>query len=329
MTVLPEIIQGFFTDRLARQRQASPNTIAGYRDTIRMLLQFTAAATGKPPVALDIPDLDVQMITAFLTHLESVRGNAVTTRNTRLAAVKSLFRYAYLHAPQHAATIARVLDIPPKRADRAIVGYLTATETQALIGAPDPATWNGRRDHALLALATQTGLRASELTGLLIADIRLGPGAHVACHGKGRKDRITPITRPVAKTLTVWLAERAGTASDIAFPSRRGTRMSTDALHALVAKHATTGSKTCPTLTGRRITPHMLRHTAAMALLHAGVDTTVIALWLGHEQTDTTLVYLAADLTHKQQALDRVRRPGEKPGRYRPPDTLLAFLDNL
>lgn len=320
---------GFFTDRLARQRQASPNTIAGYRDTIRMLVAFAANATGKQPAALDIPDLDAAMITAFLTHLEIGRGNSVSTRNTRLAAIRSLFGYAYLHAPEHAATITRVLAIPPKRCDRAIVGYLSATEAAAVIAAPDRATWNGRRDHALLALAIQTGLRASELTGLLIADVHLQTGAHVRCHGKGRKDRVTPLTSDVAATLKVWLAELSGQPDAIAFPSRRGGRLSNDAPEGLVAKHATAAAATCPTLTGRRITPHMLRHTAAMALLHAGVETTVIALWLGHEHTDTTLIYLSADLTLKQEALERVRRPTDRPGRYRPPDSILAFLDSL
>ena len=329
MTRLPAILQGFFTDRLIGQRQVSQHTIAAYRDTVRLLVGFAAERTGKQPCDLDITDLDAAAIGAFLTHLETARGNAVSTRNARLAAIRSLFRYAALHAPEHAAVIARVLAIPPKRCDRAIVGYLDPTETAALLAAPDRTGWLGRRDHALLLLAVQTGLRVSELTGLRRRDVRLGAGAHVRCHGKGRKDRITPLTRPTAAALRVWLTERGGEPDDVLFPTRRGGQLSRDAVEALVARHADTAIAVCPALTERKITPHTLRHTAAMALLHAGVDTSVIALWLGHEQTDTTLIYLHADLTLKQKALDRVQPAGSKPGRYRPPDAVLAFLDSL
>jgi integrase/recombinase XerD len=329
VTRLPSILQGFFTDRLARQRQASPHTIAAYRDTIRLLVQFAASRTGKPPAALDLPDLDAALVTAFLTHLETTRGNSVRTRNARLAAIRSLFRYAAVHAPEHAAVIQRVLSIPPKRGERATVDYLTTAEADALLAAPDRASWLGRRDHALLTLAVQTGLRVSELTGLLVQDLHLGPGPHVTCHGKGRKNRITPLTRPTLAVLRTWLAERGSNPGDPLFPTRRGSRLSRDAVQRLVAKHAATAAARCPSLTGRPITPHTLRHTTAMTLLHAGVDTSAIALWLGHEQTDTTLIYLHADLTLKQQALDRVQPRNTRPGRYRPPDAVLAFLDSL
>jgi integrase/recombinase XerD len=322
---LAPILQGFFTDRLSRQRQASPHTVAAYRDSIRLLVAYAANATGKQPVDLDVTDLDAALIVAFLTHLETARGNSVTTRNARLAAIRSLFRHAALQAPEDAAVIARVLAIPPKRCDRAIVDYLSADETAALLAAPDRGTRLGRRDHALLTLAVQTGLRVSELTRLHIQDLHLGPGAHVGCHGKGRKNRITPLTRATIAVLRTWLAELAGHPSDVVFASQRGSPLSRDAVEYLVAKHAAA----CPSLTGRKITPHTLRHTCAMALLHAGVDTTVIALWLGHEQTDTTMIYLHADLTLKQKALDSIHPPGTPPGRYRPPDAVLAFLDNL
>jgi site-specific recombinase XerD len=326
---LPRILQGFFTDRLIRQRQVSPHTIAAYRDTVRLLLGYASHASGTQPADLNLADLDASVVAAFLTHLETMRGNSVSTRNARLAAIHSLFRYAALHAPEHAALIERVLAIPPKRCDRAIVGYLDPAETAALLAAPDRTKWLGRRDHALLLLAVQTGLRVSELTGLRVHDVRLGPGAHVRCHGKGRKDRITPLTRPTAAALRVWLAERGGHPSGVLFPTRRGDPLSRDAVERLVARHAATATTVCPSLTAKNVTPHTLRHTAAMALLHAGVDTTVIALWLGHEQTDTTLIYLHADLTLKQKALDRVQPTGSKPGRYRPPDVVLAFLGSL
>jgi integrase/recombinase XerD len=322
---LAPILQGFFTDRLRRQRQASPHTIAAYRDSIRLLVAYAANVTGKQPVDLDVADLDAALIVAFLTHLETERGNSVTTRNARLAAVRALFRHAALQAPEDAAVIARVLAIPPKRCDRAIVDYLSEDETAALLGAPDRGTRLGRRDHALLTLAVQTGLRVSELTRLRIQDLRLGPGAHVRCHGKGRKGRITPLTRATIAVLRTWLAERAGHPADVVFATHHGRPLSRDAVEYLVAKHAAA----CPPLTGRKITPHTLRHTCAMALLHAGVDTTVIALWLGHEQADTTMIYLHADLTLKQKALDSLHPPDTPPGRYRPPDAVLAFLDNL
>ena len=325
MSTLPTLLHSFFTDRLIRQRQASPHTIGAYRDTIKLLLGFAARTLGRQPADLDLPDLDAPMIGTFLTHLETDRGNSVSTRNARLAAIRALFRHAALHAPEHAALIERVLAIPPKRCDRAIVGYLTNAQTTTLLAAPDRATPLGRRDHALLLLTAQTGLRVSEVTGLKIQDIHLGTGPHVRCHGKGRKDRITPLTTQTVAVLRVWLKERNGDPDQPLFTSRTGTALSRDAVERLVAKHAAA----CPALTGQKITPHTLRHTAAMALLHAGVDTTVIALWLGHEQTDTTMIYLHADLTLKQAALDRVNSPGTSPGSYQPPDEVLAFLDQI
>jgi integrase/recombinase XerD len=210
MSALAPVLQGFFTDKLARQRQASPHTIAAYRDTCKLLLEFAATRARKQPCQLDIADLDAPLVTAFLQHLETGRVNAVTTRNARLAAIHSLFRYAAVHAPEHAAQISRVLAIPPKRCDRAIVCFLTAKEIDALLAAPGQATWLGRRDHALLLLAVQTGLRVSELTSLTCGDVHLGTGAHVRCHGKGRKDRATPLTRQTASILRAWLAERGG-----------------------------------------------------------------------------------------------------------------------
>jgi integrase/recombinase XerD len=329
MSPLAPVLQGFFTDKLLRQRQASPHTVAAYRDTCRLLLEFTSGQARKQPCQLDIADLDAAMITAFLQHLESGRANTVTTRNARLAAIRSLFRYAALHAPEHAAQISRVLAIPPKRSDRAIVCFLTAAEIDALLAAPGQATWLSRRDHALLLIAVQTGLRVSELTGLTVSDVHLGPGAHVRCHGKGRKDRATPLTRQTVAVLRAWLAERGGGPGDPLFPARAGRRLSRDAVERLVAKHATAAAATCPSLGGKTVTPHTLRHSAAMALLHAGVDTSVIALWMGHEDPASTQIYLHADMTIKEKALARVQPPSTQPGRYRPPDSLLAFLDTL
>jgi site-specific recombinase XerD len=329
VTAVAPILQAFFTDRLTTQRQASPHTVAAYRDTLKLLLGYVFDRTGKHPAHLDFTDLDAPVVGAFLTHLEHDRGNSVTTRNTRLTAIHSLFRYAALHAPEHSALIARVLAIPTKRHEHPTVCFLTREETCALLAAPDTSTWTGRRDHALLLVATQTGLRVSELTGLTTADAHLGTGAHVSCRGKGRKDRCTPLTSQTTGVLRTWLAERGGGPADPLFPTRRGTPLSRDAVERLVAKHTATATSHRPSLQTKTVTPHTLRHTAAMALLQAGVDTTVIALWLGHESPATTRVYLHADMALKEQALARTTPPDAQPGRYTAPDDLLAFLDNL
>ena len=329
MSLLAPTLQAFFTDRLTGQKRASAHTIAAYRDTIRMLLTFAAQHTGKSPSDLDVDDLGAPLIGAFLDHLEHERGNTIRTRNARLAAIRSLFRYAALRHPEHAATIQRVLAIPSKRHDQALITFLTDPELQALLDAPDQATWIGRRDHALILLAAQTGLRASELTGLTCGDLRLGTGAHVSCLGKGRKQRITPLTKQTITVMRAWTRERNGQPDDPLFATSTGRKLTRDALERRLTKHSTTAARACPSLAAKTITPHVLRHTAAMRLLHAGVDTTVIALWLGHEQIETTQIYLHADMTLKEQALARTTPPDTPPGRYRPPDTLLAFLEAI
>jgi integrase/recombinase XerD len=329
MTALAPTLQAFFTDRLARQRHASPDTVAAYRDGLRLLVGFASQLVHKAPAQLDIADIDASVIASFLDHLERDRHNSVRTRNARLAAVHSLYRYAALRHPEHAELIQRVLAIPPKRCDRALVSFLTRHEVSALLATPDRSTWTGRRDHALLQLAVQTGLRASELIGLTCGDLHLGSGPHVSCRGKGRKNRITPLLAGTVATLRTWLAERSGGPSDPLFPTRRGRALSRDALEHRLAKYVGTAAGTCPSIQSKRISAHVLRHTAAMQLLHADVDTSVIALWLGHENVETTQIYLHADLRLKEQALARTRPPTSKPGRFRPPDSLLAFLENL
>ncbi|MEN8654595.1 tyrosine-type recombinase/integrase [Streptomyces sp. 21So2-11] len=271
----------------------------------------------------------LRSIGAFLQHLETVRGNTTATRNARLAAIRSFYRYAALRAPEHAAVIQRVLAIPPKRFDRAIVNYLTTAETDALVAAPDRTTWTGRRDHALLLTGVHTGLRVSELTRLTLQDVHLSTGPHLRCHGKGRKDRCTPLTTSTVKVLKIWLRERGGERDDPLFPTRRGTPLSRDAVERLVTKHTRTAADTCPSLASKHVTPHTLRHSTAMALLHSGVDISVIALWLGHESTETTQIYLHADMSIKERALARTAPNGSPPGRYTAPDTLLAFLGTL
>jgi integrase/recombinase XerD len=329
VTALATTLQAFFTDRLIRQRQASPHTLAAYRDTLRLLLVFASARHGMEPSKLDVDNLDAPLVGAFLDHLEHQRENGVRTRNARLAAIRSLFRYAALRHPEHAAVIERVLAIPPKRFDRRLVTFLTEPELDALLAAPAPSTSTGRRDRALLALAAQTGLRASELIGLQCADVHLGAGAHVSCLGKGRKLRITPLTSSMVGVLRVWLAERAGQPAEPLFTTQIGKALSRDALEHRLAKYVEIAARTCPSVRQKTVTMHVLRHTAAMRLLHAGIDTSVIALWLGHEQIETTQVYLHADLELKERALAKTAPANITPGRYRPPDKLLAFLEAL
>lgn len=329
MTAVAATVQAFFTERLIRQRRASPHTIAAYRDALRMLLGYAAQRHHTSPSQLDFTDLDASTIAEFLDHLETERANSVRTRNARLATIHSLFSFAALRHPEHAEDISRVLAIPTKRADHAIITFLTNTEVDALLAGPDRATRAGRRDRTLILLAVQTGLRASELTGLTCGDVHLGAGPYVASHGKGRKDRITPLTATTVAALRDWLAERQGQPGDPLFSTNRGQPMSRDALEQRLGRHANTARQVCPSLADKKITPHVLRHTAAMRLLHAGVDTTVIALWLGHENVTTTQIYLQADLALKQQALDRTTPPTSPPGRYQPSDQLLAFLEGL
>jgi len=329
MSSLAPTLQAFFTDRLQTQRQVSPATINAYRDTFRLLLGFVCDRTHNTPVELDLADLDAPTIGAFLTHLETQRHNTVRTRNARLAAIHSFFRFAAFHHPEHADTIARVLSIPQKRFDKATVAFLTKSEIEAILAVPDRETWIGRRDHALLSLAAQTGLRVAELTGLRRCDLVLTAGPHIRCYGKGRKQRSTPLTTQTVTTLREWLhANDIGPDSPL-FPTRKGTRLSTDAVEWLLRKYTAAATANCPSLRTRTVTPHVLRHSAAMFLREAGVDISTIALWLGHESIASTQIYLHADLAVKQRALERATPPGTPTTRYRPPDPLLAFLDNL
>jgi site-specific recombinase XerD len=329
MTLIAATLQAFFTERLTQQRQVSPRTIAGYRDALKLLLQFVNTRTGKVPSQLDWADLDADTISAFLNHLETDRHNSVRTRNVRLTAIRSLFSYASLRHPEHALLIQHVLAIPPKRFDKRIVAFLNPTEVDALLAAPDQRRWEGRRDRAMMLLAIQTGLRVSELVGLNCVDLTLGPNANVRCEGKGRKHRAVPVNAPVESLLQTWLAERGGRPGDPLFPTRTGRRLSRDAVALRITTHTATAATSCPSLLGRSIHPHVLRHTCAMSLLQAGVDTSVIALWLGHAGVRSTDAYVHADITMKEKALALTTPATVEPGRYRPPDKVLAFLESL
>lgn len=325
----PALLQAFFTDRLLRERAASPHTVAAYRSTFRLLLRFAASRLGRAPSDLVLADLDAAFLGEFLEHLERERGNCARSRNARLAALHAFFRYVALNEPAHALRCQRALAIPTKRFERGVVEYLTEEEVAALLDAPDPDTWLGQRDRALLLVAVQTGLRVSELIGLRREDVVLGRGAHVRCRGKGRKLRCTPLRRDVVRVLAAWLDRLPEAADGPVFPSSRGGCLSDDAVERLVTRHATAARRRCPSLARKRVTPHTLRHTTAMALLRDGVDRSVIALWLGHESIETTQHYLHADIRLKEQALAHSTPSGLAPGRYRPDDALLAFLEGL
>ncbi len=323
------VVTRFFTCRLIEQRHASVHTISSYRDTFRLLLRFTHARTSKEPSQLTWEEIDAPLITGFLDDLELQRGITARSRNLRLTAVRSLFRYAAFELPQHAEQIQRVLAIPCKRYTRRQIGYLTRSELDALLDAPDRRTWSGRRDYCWLLVAVQTGLRLSELTGLTRQDVHLGTGANVHVVGKGRKERCTPLTKPTSAVMHAWLKEPPRRDSQYVFPNRIGGRLSNDGLQYLLAQHVIRARKVCASLNDKRISPHVLRHTAAMSLLHAGVDTTVIAMWLGHESVETTRVYLEADLELKRKMLDKTVAHDSSSVPYRPDDALLAFLQSL
>ena len=326
---LPPLLPRFFTDRLRSQVGASPHTVASYRDTFRLLLKFVQKRLCKAPCTLSLEDIDARIVVDFLAELEKVRKVTARTRNLRLTAIHSFFRYVAFEAPAHAAQIQRVLAIPPKRFARKLVPFLNRPEVDALLAAPDQRTWSGRRDHALILLAVQTGLRLSELTGLRREDLHLETGAHVRVIGKGRKERCTPLSKNTRSVLVAWLREPPKQPQQPVFPNARGARLSAHGVHYLVAKHVAAATRTCPSLSSKRVSPHVLRHAAAMDLLQQGIDRSVIALWLGHESIETTQMYLDADLELKQRVLDAVVPPNGKPGRYRPGDKLLAFLNSL
>lgn len=325
----PALLQAFFTDRLLRQRQASPCTIASYRETFRLLLRFAANHLGKAPSALQTQDLAPAFIGTFLDHLEQQRGNSARTRNIRLAAIHSFFRYVALAEPAHALLCQQALAIPSKRHARKPIAFLDQAEITALLAAPRADTWIGRRDRTLLTVLIETGLRVSELIRLRRTDVVLGAGAHVRCEGKGRKQRCTPLGRDTAVLVDTWLREDLKADSTCVFPSRRGGSLSRDAIEELLARYARVAERTCPSFREKRITPHVLRHSAAMRLLTHGVDRSVIALWLGHESVDTTQMYLHADLRLKERALACLEPLGVAPARYRPDDALLSFLESL
>lgn len=328
-TTFPALLQSFFTDRLLRQMRASPHTVSSYRDTFRLLLRFARDRLGKEPSQLAIEDLDPSLIIDFLDYLEVKGGNTPRTRNNRLAAIRSFFRHVSMNEPTHVLLSQRIRAIPQKRYQKRTIEFLQRNEIEALVAAPDPSTWIGRRDRSLLLVLVQTGLRVSELTSLCWTNVMLGTGAHVQCDGKGRKCRCTPLRRDVVAALEAWRAEQCPALEDPVFPSSRGGHISTDAVERLVAKHARNAIASCPSIAEKRVGPHVLRHSAAMALRERGVDLSVIALWLGHESVETTQMYLHADIHLKERALARTASIEGAAARFQPSDALMVYLESL
>ena len=323
------LLQEYFCDRLIAQRDASPATVATYRDTFRLLLAYARDVEHKAPTEITLGDIDAPLILRFLNHLERERGNTPRTRNARLAAIRSFLHFAAVKSPASLPSVQRVLAIPMKRFDRHVLGFLTREEVDAIVAAPDRSRWSGRRDHAMLATFYNTGARLSEIAGVRVRDVATDRSRAVRVHGKGRKERVVPLWPSTCRIISAWIREIRSADEAPRFPTRGGDPMSKSAIQERLSRAVAAATVSCPTLSGRRISPHTLRHTTAMHLLQSGVDITVIALWLGHESPATTHMYIEADLSMKRRALDKVVEPRIRATRMVPSDKLLAFLDRL
>lgn len=322
-------VQAFFAEHLCQHKRVSSKTIASYRDTFRLLLTFVKEVTGKEPSALHIHDLDAPVILRFLDYLEAQRGNAIRSRNTRLAAIRSFARFLALRDPESLAITTRVLAIPNKRMDKKLIGYLTREEVEALLAAPDRSCWGGRRDYALLLTLYNSGARVSEVTTLQREQVCFGQPTYLQLKGKGRKERTVPLWPQTSQVLQAWFDELGDRGKLIAFPSARGQQLSREGVDYILQKAIRKATSACASLSMKRITPHVMRHTTALHLLQSGVDIAVIALWLGHESIETTNVYLEIDLAHKEQALQKLTPVEGEVARFTADDPLLAFLTSL
>ena len=328
-TLVGPLLQSFFTEHMLSHRRASQQTVDSYRDTFRLLLRFLQQTTGKEPSRLQVADFDASTILNFLDHIEQQRKNQIQSRNVRLAAIRSFFRLVALRDPASVNVVTRVLAIPLKRTDKRLVGYLTREEMEALLAAPNRKTWSGQRDYTLLLTFYNSGARVSEITSWKRSQVQLGPTSFLQLHGKGRKERAIPLWQKTARTLKLWLEASPAPPDHPVFPSARGTRLSRDGVNYILQRAVREAAKSCSTLAAKRVSPHKLRHTTAMHMLHSGTDITGIALWLGHESPETTHIYVEADLKTKEQALQSVAPAGKGFRRFQPNDALLAFLDNL
>ncbi len=322
-------LEHFFVDYLMRLRAASTHTIASYRDTFRLFLKFIEVEHNKSPFNLNVKEINCDMVRNFLTYLEDNRGMKSRSRNQRLSALRSFYRYLLIECPELSLTIQKILSIPQKRYESVQVHFLNDAEVKALLEAPDQTTKQGRRDFTLILFLVQTGLRVSELINLKIEDVHIGATAYVTCMGKGRKHRTTPLTKRTAKIIRAWCSEQDFKGSDFLFNNAREKQFSVDGIRYILRKYSVTASQICPSLAKKKVTPHVIRHTTAMQLLFAGVDISTIALWLGHESIETTKQYLEADLKQKEEALKKVNPQGQRPFRYKPKDKLIRFLESL
>lgn len=326
---ISSLVQSFFVEHLRNHKGASEQTVSAYRDTFRLLLRFLAEKKGAAPTNLCVDDLDAPAILSFLEHLEHERRNSVRSRNARLAAIRSFFRFVALREPEALAVSTRVLAIPVKRFSRSVVNYLTKAEMEAILAAPDRSERSGRRDHAMLLLLYNTGARVSEITGLKVSQFQFAKETFVKLCGKGRKERSLPLWPQTRRVLRSWLEELGGKSDSYVFPNARGNPLTRYGVAYILSKAVTVASAECESLTSKRVSPHVVRHTTAMHLLQSNVDESVIALWLGHESTETTHVYVEADLAMKERALEKLAPSGGRAKRFRPDDALLGFLDGL
>ena len=323
------LLQQFFIERLMQQQHASARTIAAYRDCFRLLLAFAERRLGKRPAEITVEDLNAPLVLEFLEYVEKQRHNTIRSRNARFAAIRSFMHYAGLKEPAVLATTQSVLAIPMKRFERPLVGFLSRKHIEAIIAGSDLSTSSGRRDHVMLATLYNTGARVSELIGMRIGDLILESTAFVRIHGKGRKERTVPLWPATAAQLRRWLRERPRAPEAPLFPNRSGGQLTRTSVTERLALAARSAARLHPELTARRVSPHLFRHSLAMHLLQAGVDITVIALWLGHESPATTHMYVEADLAMKERALKRIQPPRSTSLRYRPSDRVMQFLESL
>ncbi len=323
------LVQGYFSQRLVEQQNASVRTVASYRDTFRLLLGYLQTTRKRAVAALTLADLDAPVIAAFLDHLERRRHNGIRTRNARFAAIRSFLRCAASREPESLPVVQRVLAMPMKRFARPALTFLSREEMSALLEAPDDSTWSGQRDRALFALMYNTGARVSEAIAVRRADLSLDATRSVRIMGKGRKERTVPLWKGTARQLSDWAARISMAPEALLFPSRGGGQLSRSGVEKRLQHAVAVAVGRCPTLSGKRVSPHTLRHTTAMHLLQAGVDITVISLWLGHESTETTHQYVEANLVMKEEALAKLEEIAIPDVRYRASDELLRFLDGL
>lgn len=326
-TLIGPLLQGFFVEHLAQQKHVSPQTIASYRDAFRLLLQYAHKRLKTEPALLDVTALDAPLILSFLDSLETDRHNCIRSRNIRLAAIRSFFRWLTLRNPEIVGIATRILAIPVKRTVRRLIAPFTREEIDALLAAPNQADWQGRRDHALLLTLYNTGARVSEITALRRDQVQFASSTFVHLLGKGRKERNLPLWPKTARTLKVWFRELESSTTPLAFPSTRGQRLSRNGVD-YILKHAVAHAN-CPSLGSKRIHPHAIRHTTGSHLLQSGVDISVIALWLGHESIETTHVYVEADMPTKVRALQKLAPAGASVRKFTPGDRVLAFLATL